>query len=305
MPSRVIRGEINSSASLAAVSLEADLTFRALICSVDDYGRADARPAMLKAALFPLRESVTPADVMEWIAELERARCVQIYEFGGRFYLQLTGWEKHRGNSRRAKESKFPPPNTGPIQLALISSDIREIPGDPPGSRESGVGSRESRDGETAPASPSPPEVSNSKPEPPRARTRCPENLSAAGWDRVKAWRNENHPEISDAELGAQWERHRNHARDKGKRSEDWPLSFENWLTSPFYSPALKTAPRPNLPVFTSSGQEPPPPMTPEEIDAMKLEQRQLREDLGLNRARRGGDLAPGVKRTVACEVVL
>jgi hypothetical protein len=62
VPSRVIRGEINSSDSLSRVSLGADLTFRALIVAVDDYGRIDARPAMLKAALFPVRD--VPASLM-------------------------------------------------------------------------------------------------------------------------------------------------------------------------------------------------------------------------------------------------
>jgi len=47
MPSRVVRGDINASDSLSRVSLEADLTFRALLVAVDDYGRLDARPAFL------------------------------------------------------------------------------------------------------------------------------------------------------------------------------------------------------------------------------------------------------------------
>ena len=69
MPSRVIRGEINSSRSLSRVSLEADLTFRALIVAVDDYGRCDADPLMLKALLYPRREEVTAKKARAWVDE--------------------------------------------------------------------------------------------------------------------------------------------------------------------------------------------------------------------------------------------
>lgn len=124
MPSRVIRGEINASRSLARVGLFADLTFRALLVSVDDFGRAEADPLMLKAELFPRRIDVTPAAVRGWVDELAREGCVQLYAVEGVEYLQLTGWEKHRSNGRRAARSKFPDPPP-------IPRKSEEPPGDP------------------------------------------------------------------------------------------------------------------------------------------------------------------------------
>jgi len=114
LPSRVIRGDINSSDSLSRVSLEADLTFRALVVAVDDYGRFDARPAILKATLFPLRDKVTPQDVHFWVDELTDVGCVERYLVDKRLYLQLTGWEKHVGKGKRALTSKFPAPPGSP-----------------------------------------------------------------------------------------------------------------------------------------------------------------------------------------------
>jgi hypothetical protein len=155
--------------------MEAELTFRALVTAVDDYGRYDADPLMLKAALFPRRTNVTPEHVATWLAELGDEGCVQIYTVDGVAYLWLTGWEKHRGNARRSAVSRFPAP---PADSAVspgnprdydpqledtpellgdsgsfpevsgasgIFPEIREIPGDPSENRESGIGNRESR----------------------------------------------------------------------------------------------------------------------------------------------------------------
>ena len=144
MPSRVIRGEINSSESLSRVSICAELTFTRLLTYVDDYGRGDARLAMAKAGLFPLRDEVSLEDLERWLDELGAEGCVAFYLVGGRPYLHLTGWEKHRGNTKRAKTSRFPEP----LEITTESGTPENPPdilgnlGDPPGGKESGVRSR-------------------------------------------------------------------------------------------------------------------------------------------------------------------
>ena len=127
MPSRVIRSEINRSESLSRVSPCAELTFRALLTEVDDYGRFDARPKALKAALFPLRDEFTAEMIFAWVTELHADGCVRIYTgTDQREYLQLSGWEKHRGSAKRAERSKYPD------SLAPGDSpEIRGIFGDP------------------------------------------------------------------------------------------------------------------------------------------------------------------------------
>ncbi len=112
MPARLIRGEVNESESLSRVSMAADLTFRSLLVAVDDYGRLDARPAKLKAALYPMRDDVPPGKVMEWVEELAALEDspLRLYQADGRPYLCLTNWEHHRGKGRRASKSRYPAP---------------------------------------------------------------------------------------------------------------------------------------------------------------------------------------------------
>jgi hypothetical protein len=115
MPSRVIQGTINRSASLARVSLEAEHLFRALLLVVDDYGRTDARLPILKAECVPLRTEYDAARIRACLVEL--CSCdpgatgpVRLYEVDGRPYLVLVNWERHRWHFKRAKHSKYPPP---------------------------------------------------------------------------------------------------------------------------------------------------------------------------------------------------
>jgi len=130
VPARVVRGEINSSRSLSRVSLLADLCFRSLIVAVDDFGRTEADPLMLKAALFPRRPDVTPEQVSGWVRELREEGCVQVYTVDGVNYLAMTGWERHRGNSRRGA-SKFPAPPEQCKESPGKSRKIQEAPGIP------------------------------------------------------------------------------------------------------------------------------------------------------------------------------
>ena len=196
MPARVIRSEINSSESLSQVSLEADLTFRSLLVAVDDYGRIDGRIPVLKGLLFPLRPSVTPKRIEGWLAELAALDDppILIYHVDGRCFIQLTGWETHRGKSNRAATSKYPAPDSG------RSAEIRENPGNPPVGMESGVWSRgtgnEGREGspgdpgESPSAPPASPATTVSKANGKSRRTLVPkpEAFPPESLARLKAW---------------------------------------------------------------------------------------------------------------------
>lgn len=116
VPSRVIRGDLLSSESLSRVSLEAEAFFARLILVVDDYGRFDARPLVIRSRAYPLRD-VTLAQIDAWLIELEHADGdsgpVQRYAVGGRDFLRLVNWERHRGKAKRGSSSLFPGPESG------------------------------------------------------------------------------------------------------------------------------------------------------------------------------------------------
>jgi hypothetical protein len=274
MPSRVIRGEINSSGSLSRVSMQAELTFDRLLTAVDDYGRYDARPAMLKAGLFPVRAEATPKKIAGWVAELAREGCVLLYEVGGRPYLAMTGWEKHRGRGRRGTESKFPAPAETHSPASEESSDPLEVPGDPPGGRGARDGGREAGGGFNA-ATP-PPKTSSGSAR--KQKAPCPENPTEDQWARIDTWRDTKHPEFPDRELEAQWILHYQHHGAKGNLRADWVLSFYNWLTGPFYKPATSGAQSASTPnIFKADLRPRPKPATKEqwtslgeELDAIR-----------------------------------
>lgn len=168
MPSRVIRDGINRSASLARVSIGAELFFRALLNACDDFGRMEARPEVLRATVMPLRvDGISVADVREWLDELSHSddparhpgasgpSCLHLYTVNGVEYLCFPRWEQHRSNSKRATRSRCPappepgewiargvapPPASGADQnsLGLIGGSTgSEEPADPPGPRGS------------------------------------------------------------------------------------------------------------------------------------------------------------------------
>lgn len=55
-----------------------------LITYVDDFGRGDARPAIIKGTCFPLRERLSNADIEAALQALAGAGCVGLYEVDGK-----------------------------------------------------------------------------------------------------------------------------------------------------------------------------------------------------------------------------
>ena len=118
MPNRMIKDSIHDSEKVNAMS---DFQFRLwinLITYVDDYGRGDARPAIIKGKCFPLRERLTNKDIDVALAGLAGIGCIVLYEVDGRPYLCFPNWEKHQ--SIRNKRSKFPAPD-GQLQSIAIN----------------------------------------------------------------------------------------------------------------------------------------------------------------------------------------
>lgn len=109
MPNRIIKDSISKSEKVSNLT---DFQFRLwvhLITYVDDYGRGDARPAIIKGACFPFRERLTNKDIEKGLADLAGAGCVCLYKVDGKPYLYFPNWEKHQ--RVRQKVSKCPSPD--------------------------------------------------------------------------------------------------------------------------------------------------------------------------------------------------
>lgn len=109
MPTRYLRPGIRDSEPIDSLSERAEILFYRLVVTVDDFGRTDARPSMIKAACFPIRQSVSADDCESMLAELVTNGLILVYDVDGKLYLQMRKWD----NVPRAKESKFPAPEDG------------------------------------------------------------------------------------------------------------------------------------------------------------------------------------------------
>ena len=113
MPTRYLKPGIRDSEAIDRLRPAAEVLFYRLLVTVDDFGRADARPAMVKAACFPIKESVDATGCAELLDELADAALIDLYAVDGKPYLQMRKWD----NAPRAKESRFPPMHDGCMRM--------------------------------------------------------------------------------------------------------------------------------------------------------------------------------------------
>jgi len=90
--------------SIDSLSPYAEILYYRILVTVDDFGRYDARPSMVKAACFPIKDTITATKTETLMRELVEHGLVVVYEVEGKPYLQMCKWD----NVPRAKESKYP-----------------------------------------------------------------------------------------------------------------------------------------------------------------------------------------------------
>jgi len=113
MPTRYLKPGIRDSEAIDRLSHLAECLYYRLLVTVDDFGRYDARPSMIKSACYPVKESVTSAKCEALLKELAECGLILVYQVDGKPYLQVCKWD----NAPRSKESKFPQPDDTCIQV--------------------------------------------------------------------------------------------------------------------------------------------------------------------------------------------
>ena len=129
MPNRIIKESICTSDNLDLLSWFEEAFFFRLIVNCDDYGRMDARPAIIRSRLFPLK-SITDAQIEKALKSLRSAAMIDLYEVDGRSFLQMRTWNRHQ--SIRAKKSRFPGPDEGENDLQALESNCMQMHADVP-----------------------------------------------------------------------------------------------------------------------------------------------------------------------------
>lgn len=125
MPNRIIKESLCSSEKISSLT---DFEFRlwiGLITQADDTGRGDARPAIIKGHIFPLRDRITVKDISGALHGLAAKGCISLYEIDGRSYFWFPSWAKHQ-RIRDAKP-KFPAPPSEELSFQSGNSDLDQF----------------------------------------------------------------------------------------------------------------------------------------------------------------------------------
>lgn len=131
MPNRIIKESICDDEKVAQLK---DFEFRlwiGLITQADDAGRGDARPAIIKGRVFPLRDQVTVRIISDGLHALATIGLIDLYKVGGRLYYVLPSWSKHQ--RIRDCKPKYPAPedadreNDNPPQVAASCGELPQV----------------------------------------------------------------------------------------------------------------------------------------------------------------------------------
>lgn len=131
MPNRIIKESICDDEKVAMLK---DFEFRlwiGLITQADDAGRGDARPAIIKGRVFPLRDQVTVKIISDGLHALATIGLIDLYKVGGRLYYVLPSWSKHQ--RIRDCKPKYPAPedadreNDNPQQVAASCGELPQV----------------------------------------------------------------------------------------------------------------------------------------------------------------------------------
>lgn len=115
---RTIKPEFPHSESMGNISRDARLTFIMLWTLADDSGRLRGNSRMLASLLFPYDDDA-PALIGNWLTELEREGCIELYTIDGTAYCQICKWLSHQ-KIDKPSSSKIPPPTDASRGVANV-----------------------------------------------------------------------------------------------------------------------------------------------------------------------------------------
>lgn len=118
MPQRFLRPGIVTSRRFNACSWQAQSFYIRLLTLVDDFGRYEADPVILKSHAFPLHEDLRSSQVQKLCLELQANQLATFYRADGKEVLELTRWIERA----RAEKSKFPARIAGCEQLYAVDN---------------------------------------------------------------------------------------------------------------------------------------------------------------------------------------
>lgn len=123
MPNRIVREGILSSERIASLGWPEEVFYRRLMSVVDDYGRYEANPLLLRAKCYPLQiDTVRTADITRWMAACQKAGVLLGYAVNDKQYLELCNFQQQQRSA-----SKFPPPPADASKCLQVISDAHLV----------------------------------------------------------------------------------------------------------------------------------------------------------------------------------
>lgn len=210
MPNRIIREAILSSEKMALLGWPDEVFYRRLMSIVDDYGRTEANPQLLRARCYPLQtDAVRVTDISRWMAACQKAGLILCYAVQEKQYLEVTNF----GQQQRSA-SKYPAPPTSDSACNHLPADAHLVVS------VSGVVSEV--EGVSVAAAPAPPQGKKKSTKP------MPEDFGIS--ERVRAWATDKGYDKLPEHLDA----FKRKAAAKAYAYADWDAAFmeairEDW----------------------------------------------------------------------------
>lgn len=207
MPNRIIRESILSSEKVALLGWPEEVFYRRLQSVVDDYGRYEANPQLLRARCYPLQtDQVRAADISRWMAACQKSGLILCYEVDRKQYLEVLNF----GQQQRSA-SKYPAPDSKCYQ-ALADAHLGV-------SVFGGVSEGVCVPAASPPAPPPPVDKPKTKARK-SVKTGLPEDFAVS--DRVRAWAAEK----GFGQLDKHLESFVSKCKAKGYSYVDWDEAF-------------------------------------------------------------------------------
>ena len=99
MPNRVIKESALTSRTLAKLSDAGQVHFYKMMLRVDDHGRLEVTPEIIKGACYPLQLEKTPEVIAQLSAEMESVDLLRTWWDGDRQYGVFHKFDKHSGSA--------------------------------------------------------------------------------------------------------------------------------------------------------------------------------------------------------------
>ena len=126
MPNRVIREGFLDSEKINKLSESEQNFFTRLMLIVDDYGRFDARPELLKSKCYPVTDKRLTM-VSNMLTKLNKTGLVKLYSVNGKDYLEIVEYNQRL----RQKREKYPSPESEGVSNVLADVSNMSVESNP------------------------------------------------------------------------------------------------------------------------------------------------------------------------------